>query len=72
MEGDTDEPHGPSLASSWPLRDFIELSGLPGAVPCARYHARQVLWEWQLPGLAEDAELLVSELSLRPRGARGG
>jgi hypothetical protein len=55
-------PNGPALASSWPLRDFIELGGLPGVVPCARHHSRQVLWKWQLPGLAEDAELLVSEL----------
>ncbi len=55
-------PNGPPPASSWPLRDFVELDGLPGAVPCARHHCRQALWEWQLPGLAEDAELLVSEL----------
>ena len=51
-----------SLAAGWPLRDFIELGALPGAVPSARYHCRQVLWEWQLTGLAGIAELLVSEL----------
>jgi anti-sigma regulatory factor (Ser/Thr protein kinase) len=31
-------------------------------VPCARLHVRHVLWEWGLARLAEDAELLVSEL----------
>ena len=48
--------------SGWPLRDFLELAALPGPVPCARYHCRQVLWEWHLTGLAHSAELLVSEL----------
>jgi hypothetical protein len=33
-------------ASDWPLRSYLELAALPGAVPCARLHARQVLWEW--------------------------
>lgn len=58
-------PSWPNVAgavSGWPLRDFIELAALPGAVPCARYHCRQVLWEWRLAGLACNAELLVSEL----------
>jgi anti-sigma regulatory factor (Ser/Thr protein kinase) len=50
------------LAHAWPLRDFIEFGALPGAVPCARYHARQVLWEWHLTTLADSAEILVSEL----------
>jgi anti-sigma regulatory factor (Ser/Thr protein kinase) len=46
----------------WPRRTFLELGALTGAVPCARLHARQVLWEWNLTGLSESAELLVSEL----------
>jgi anti-sigma regulatory factor (Ser/Thr protein kinase) len=50
------------MASSWPLRDFIEFGALPGAVPCARYHTRLVLREWRLTELADSAELLVSEL----------
>ncbi len=29
----------------------------------ARLHARQLVWEWALDGLAETAELLVSELA---------
>jgi anti-sigma regulatory factor (Ser/Thr protein kinase) len=49
-------------SSEWPLRSFLELGALPGAVPCARLHARQLTWEWRLAGLSEDIELLVSEL----------
>ena len=48
--------------SEWPLQDFIELGALPGAVPCARLHARQLLWEWGLTRFSESVELLVSEL----------
>lgn len=46
----------------WPLRSYLELGALPTAVPCARLHARHLLWEWGLNDLAEDIELLVSEL----------
>jgi anti-sigma regulatory factor (Ser/Thr protein kinase) len=46
----------------WPLRSYLELGALPTAVPCARLHTRQLLWEWGLTGLAADTELLVSEL----------
>jgi anti-sigma regulatory factor (Ser/Thr protein kinase) len=51
-----------SGASAWPLQSYLELGALPGAVPCARLHARHVLWEWNLKGLGESAELVVSEL----------
>ncbi len=50
------------MADEWPLRDFIELGALPGAVPSARLHTRLVLAEWGLTGLSERAELAVSEL----------
>jgi anti-sigma regulatory factor (Ser/Thr protein kinase) len=46
----------------WPPCSVLELAALPTAVPCARLHARQVLWEWRLGGLSEVAELVVSEL----------
>ena len=46
----------------WPLRTFLELGALPGAVPCARLHARQVLWEWSLTPCQDSVELVVSEL----------
>ena len=50
------------MVGEWPLRDFSELGALPGAVPCARLHARQLMWEWRLTRLSESVELLVSEL----------
>ena len=46
----------------WSLRSSLELGALPTAVSCARLHARHLVWEWGLDGLAETAELLVSEL----------
>lgn len=48
--------------AEWELRTFLELGALPTAVPCARLHARQVLWEWHLDALADTTELLISEL----------
>ncbi len=66
--GDVPVPAPPSqrqgygMTGQWPLRSFLELGALPGAVPCARLHARQVTWEWGLARLSEDIELLVSEL----------
>jgi anti-sigma regulatory factor (Ser/Thr protein kinase) len=45
-----------------PLRSDLELGALTSAVPCARLHARQIVWEWGFSHLAEDAETLVSEL----------
>lgn len=53
---------GLSITEWWPFATSLELRALPGAVPCARLHARQVLWEWGLGDLSESAELLVSEL----------
>jgi anti-sigma regulatory factor (Ser/Thr protein kinase) len=50
------------IFNEWPLRDAIDLGPLPGAVPCARLHSRQMLWEWGLTQLTDDTELLVSEL----------
>lgn len=43
-------------------RTSLILGALDGAVPCARLHARQVLWEWGLAAIANTAELLISEL----------
>ena len=50
------------FAARWPLRTFLELGALPGAVPCARLHARYVLGEWGLTAFSESTGLLVSEL----------
>ena len=40
----------------------LDLRPLPGAVPCARLHARHLMGEWGLGAIAGDAELVVSEL----------
>jgi anti-sigma regulatory factor (Ser/Thr protein kinase) len=40
----------------------LELGPLPTAIGCARDHARQVLIEWGLGHLIDDAVLLASEL----------
>src|SRR3984893_5052773 len=55
-------PPGQDVAGQWPLRSFLELGALPGAVPCARLPARELMWEWGLKGLRDDVEILVSEL----------
>lgn len=41
-------------------------------MPCARLHTRQVLWEWRLEGLADTAELIVSELATNAVQASAG
>lgn len=50
------------VESRLPRRTSLLFGALPSAVPCARLHARQVLWEWGLSENAETAELLLSEL----------
>jgi anti-sigma regulatory factor (Ser/Thr protein kinase) len=52
-----------SMLDDWPLGSYLELGALPSAVPCARLHTRQILWEWGLADLCESGELLVSELT---------
>ena len=44
------------------ISSALEFAPLPTAVPCARLHAIHVLHEWGLRGLADDAEMIVSEL----------
>jgi anti-sigma regulatory factor (Ser/Thr protein kinase) len=46
----------------WPLRDAITVGALEGAVPSARAHVRQLLWEWEHADLAQDVSVVVSEL----------
>jgi anti-sigma regulatory factor (Ser/Thr protein kinase) len=51
------------MASEWPLRSFLELGAYREAVPCARLHAREVVWEWGFSKeLSRDCESIVSEL----------
>jgi anti-sigma regulatory factor (Ser/Thr protein kinase) len=52
----------PTMDGDWALHSHLDLGALPGAVPSARLHTRHLLWEWGIGGLAEDAELIVSEL----------
>ena len=54
---------GLSMADEWPLRSYLELGPLPGAVPCARLHARHLLWEWRLTRFTERVELLGAWIS---------
>lgn len=55
-------PPGADAAINWPLLSSLEFGPLPGAIPCARLQARQVLWEWRQAALVDAAELVVSEL----------
>ena len=50
------------MTMQWPLRNSLQLGALPTAAPCARLHAKHLLWEWGLEEIADTAELLVSEL----------
>ncbi len=50
------------MAEEWPRRSYLALGALNGAVPSARLHARQVVWEWGLDVVRESLELVVSEL----------
>ena len=46
----------------WPLASRLPLGSLPSAVPCARLHTRLILREWDLCQVADNAEMIVSEL----------
>lgn len=63
---------GTVATSEWPLKSFIELGALASAVPCARLHTRQVLWEWNLEVLTYATELIVSELVTNSLSASEG
>jgi hypothetical protein len=51
-------PRGP-----WRRGDTLELAAVHSAVPQARRRTREMLWEWKLDFLADDAELVVAELA---------
>src|SRR5580658_3614867 len=50
----------------------LELRAWPGAVPQARRHARQVLWDAGLKELIEPVEAVVSEIVTNAIRACGG
>lgn len=56
----------------WPLHTYLELGALPSAVPCARPHAKHVLYEWGLDQLSDTIELIVSELVTNSQRASAG
>jgi anti-sigma regulatory factor (Ser/Thr protein kinase) len=62
------------LASTrnWPLRSYLELGALSTAVPCARLHAKNILYEWGMGSLADTVELLVSEIATNAVRASAG
>jgi anti-sigma regulatory factor (Ser/Thr protein kinase) len=43
-------------------QSYLELGAYPSAVPCARLHARNVLYEWGVRPISDTVELIVSEL----------
>lgn len=47
---------------TWPFISTLELRAVPTSLPPARKHARLVTEKWGLPKLADDVELVVSEL----------
>jgi hypothetical protein len=49
-------------ARDWPLRSYLPLGALAGAVPSARPHTRLLVAGWGLAELAETAELVTSGL----------
>ena len=51
-------PRGP-----WRRGDTLELAAVHSSVPQARRRTREMLWEWKLDFLADDAELVVAELA---------
>lgn len=57
----TGEQASATLAA-WQLWSSLELGPFPGAVPCARLHAKLILWEWGMQAIADAVELVVSEL----------
>jgi serine/threonine-protein kinase RsbW len=60
--------HNPAV----PRSTALDLGPLAGAVPCARGHARNVLWEWGITGdLTDNVELIVSELVTNAIDATG-
>ena len=46
----------------WPLKAALDLGAVLTAPGCARAWTREILWEWDAAELADDAELVVSEL----------
>jgi anti-sigma regulatory factor (Ser/Thr protein kinase) len=61
VDGPVHDPACP-CGRGWTRASLLELAALPTAVPCGRLHTRLVLGDWGLSHIADDAEMLVSEL----------
>jgi anti-sigma regulatory factor (Ser/Thr protein kinase) len=46
----------------WPLKAVLDLGAVLTAPGCARAWTREIMWEWDAAELADDAELVASEL----------
>lgn len=68
---DPASPASPWL-NHWPHHGGLELAALPSAVPCARAWLREILWEWKLDAICDDAEIALSELMTNAVEAAGG
>lgn len=55
-----DQPQPP--LASWPLHAGLDLGAVPTAPGCGRAWTRVILWEWRLTRLADNAEVVASEL----------
>ena len=53
---------GHRARTALPLSSSLSLGALPTATPCARLHTKAMLAEWDLGAVADNAELVVSEL----------
>lgn len=65
---------GAGRAERVPRASYLEFGAYDSAVPCGRLHTRNVLNEWGLAAVTEDAELIVSELltnAIKVTAARG-
>ena len=60
---DDPEPHSGAGGAFQRHRSYVEAGAHPGAVPYIRRHTRQTLAAWRLGHVADDIELVVSELA---------
>jgi anti-sigma regulatory factor (Ser/Thr protein kinase) len=69
MTSRADPEPSSGTGTAFHLASALQLAPLPTAISCARLHAVNVLHEWGLGALADDAALVVSELMTNARAA---
>ncbi|MGH3247247.1 MAG: ATP-binding protein [Trebonia sp.] len=65
-------PDPPRPAPARPPRAFLDLGAVLTSPRCARAWTREILREWQLAGLTDDAEAIIAELVANAVHASGG